>query len=212
MMACLTDPKMSVKHRSDYGPCGDFVVGEMARAVERLRPNDVMIISNWLNSYLSDINPKGEPSDVIILSSGIRLSPAQARMLFIRNLRDYAKKLNEKGVRLVLVVDVPMLAYEPKSCSEASKENVTCAPDSSVTQRMQVTLRDTLEAAAKGLPNVFVFDPTPFFLDNGRVRYRHSDGQFLFADKNHLSVSGSRLLADPFYDFLVRNKLTSGSP
>jgi hypothetical protein len=70
---------------------------------------------------------------------------------------------------------------------------------------MQGIARATLMAAAAGLPNVHVFDPTPYFLDlKGRVKYRRADGTPLFADSNHLSVTGSRSLAEPFERFLVQ--------
>jgi len=208
MMACLADPSIVVSYR-DYGPCQDFMIGEMARSVNRLKSGDVMVISNWLNFYLSDIKANGKPNDVVLLKDGKRLTPAQARSVYIRNLRDYAMKLNSKGVRLVLVVDNPVLALEPRYCADPSDVSTTCYPDSSVTLQMQDTLRKTLYAAAKDMPNVFVFDPTPYFTRNGRVRYQAEDGQYLFTDDHHLSISGSLVLATPFYDFLKRNNLAN---
>jgi hypothetical protein len=81
-----------------------------------------------------------------------------------------------------------------------------------VTAAMQRTVRDTMAAVAEGLPNVHVFDPTPYLLDgDGRVLDRRPDGTPLFADNHHLSVSGSRSLAAPFERFLSQAGLTPGA-
>jgi hypothetical protein len=73
----------------------------------------------------------------------------------------------------------------------------------------------TLQLAAAGLDNVHVFDPTPWLLNpsgDGRVHYRLANGRYLYWDSNHLSVSGSRLLAEPFHRFLIQQGLApSGS-
>ena len=42
---------------------------------------------------------------------------------------------------------------------------------------------------------------------DGRVRYRLPNGRYLYWDSNHLSVSGSKLLAAPFHRFLVEQGL-----
>jgi hypothetical protein len=66
---------------------------------------------------------------------------------------------------------------------------------------------------AAGLPNVHVFDPTPYLVGrDGRVVYRRPDGTPLYADSHHLSVSGSRSLAAPFERFLQQQGLTSPRP
>ena len=73
-------------------------------------------------------------------------------------------------------------------------------------------MRLTLEAVAAGLPNVHVFDPTPYLLaPDGRVRYRNDLGKIIYSDSHHLSVSGSRSLAAPFKRFLSQAGLTPGA-
>jgi hypothetical protein len=154
------------------------------------------------------MDAKGEPARAVLMLDNRRLTPSQARQKHIASLRKYAQKLGAKGINLVLVVDNPVLAQESHKCSEG---NVSCAPSPSVTRAMQSTLTAMLGAVARGLPNVFVFDPTPYFLQEGKVRYRLDDGRFVFTDDHHLSISGSRLIAEPFYQFLVKNGLV-GKP
>jgi hypothetical protein len=56
-----------------------------------------------------------------------------------------------------------------------------------------------------------VFDPTGQLLHQGRVQHRRADGTLQFADAHHLSLSGSRALAEPFYRFLKAHGLAGGA-
>ncbi|AFY29282.1 acyltransferase family protein [Cyanobium gracile] len=206
-MACFTDPSLLMSWgNKSYGPCRDFVVGEMERSLERLKRGDVVVLSSWLNYYVGDVTPAGTPSEANVMDGDRRLTPAQARARHVANLRAYAQRLAARGIQLVLVVDSPMLARKPLECRRSTGgPAVSCAPEPAVTAAMQRTVRDTLEAAAAGLPNVHVFDPTPHLVGaDGRVLDRRPDGTPLFADNHHLSVSGSRSLAEPFERFLTQ--------
>jgi hypothetical protein len=57
-----------------------------------------------------------------------------------------------------------------------------------------------------------VFDPTPYLLaPDGRVRYRNDQGRIIYSDSHHLSVTGSRSLAEPFERFLAQAGLVPGA-
>jgi hypothetical protein len=183
----------------------------MERSLERLKRGDVVVLSSWLNYYVGDVTPAGTPSEANVMDGDRRLTPAQARERHVANLRAYAQRLAARGIELVLVVDSPMLARKPLECRRSTGPAVSCAPEPAVTAAMQRTVRATLEAAAVGLPNVHVFDPTPYLVGaDGRVLDRRPDGTPLFADNHHLSVSGSRSLAEPFERFLSQAGLTPG--
>jgi hypothetical protein len=68
-------------------------------------------------------------------------------------------------------------------------------------------VRSSLLAAAKGLDNVHVFDPTGAFMRDGRVQHRSPEGDLLYVDFHHLSVSGSRSLKEPLLAFMRREGL-----
>jgi hypothetical protein len=207
MGGCVPDPMVQINWgMKDYGPCQDFVRGEMDRAVERLRPGDIVMLSSWLNYYLSDTDARGQSNGAVMESGGRRLTAAQAREMHATSMRRFAKRLAARDIQLVLFVDTPILAREMMFCPRDFTR--TCSPEAEQTAQMQQRLRDTLMAAASDLPNVHVFDSTPTFLDaKGRVTYRKPDGTPLFADSNHLSITGSRSLAEPFERFLVQSGL-----
>ena len=211
MGGCFPDPLVQINWgMQEYGPCKEFVSGEMERAAERLKPGDIVMLSSWLNHYIADIDPRGQPNGALMESGGRRLSPSQVREMHVASLRRFAKRLATRKIQLLLFVDTPVLAREMMFCPRDFSR--TCSPDAEKTLRMQQTIRQTLNAAASGLPNVHVFDPTPTFLDSmGRVIYRKADGTPLFADSNHLSMTGSRSLAEPFERFLVASGLIPAS-
>ena len=168
------------------------------------------MISSNLNNYLSSADPGGTSQGQPAYLSGRRLNVAELRQAHILSLRAYAQRLAARGLQLVLVVDNPALAREIVACPKDSTSS--CAPDPAVTAAGQQAVRLTLAAVAAGLPNVHVFDPTPYLLGpDGRVRYRNDQGNIIYSDSHHLSVSGSRSLAAPFERFLSQAGLTPGA-
>ncbi|MEA5411403.1 acyltransferase family protein, partial [Synechococcus sp. BA-120 BA3] len=210
-MACFIDPSMTATLGNVKFPvCQDLARGEMDRAVERLKPGDIVMISSWLNSYLSGLSSTGKPSDMVVEMDGRRISPPEARAIHAGNLRRFARRLADRGIHLVLIVDTPMLLQKPIECRPKPGDTERCAPDPQITARMQQAVRETLGSAASGLANVHVFDPSAHFLDGvGRVTAIKPDGTLLFSDDHHLSVSGSLSLADSFRSFLEEKGLST---
>ena len=216
--SCLISPEITISFdKKRYGPCRQFAAGELDRALERLKPGDTVLISTWLNKQLASIDGRGRPNDFPVYLGNRRLTPAQVREAYGDSTRRIAKRLAAKGINLLLVVDVPSLAREPLVCESwasllPNREGGTfCSPPAEITAQMQNTLRQTLAQVAAGLPNVHVFDPTGQLLHQGRVQHRRADGTLQFADAHHLSLSGSRSLAEPFYRFLKAHNLAGGA-
>ena len=217
--SCLISPDITISFdNKPYEPCRQFAAGEINRAVERLQPGDIVLISTWLNKQLADIDGRGRPNDFPVYVDGRKLSPAKVRDAYIASTRKIAKQLAEKDIQLVLVVDVPILAREPVVCEAWAKllpnrEGGTfCSPSAAITAEMQTTLRRSLAQVAKGLPNVHIFDPTDYLLFAGRVQHRRIDGTLQYADSHHLSYSGSKDLAAPFQRFLEAQGLVAANP
>ena len=132
--------------------------------------------------------------------------------------RSWAQRLDQRGIALVLVQDVPVLAREPQACGwsrrlRGAELSSRCAAPAERTAAAHRRLSALLAQAAAGLPNVHLFDPTPWLLGpDGRVRHHRADGTPLYADSNHLSLSGSQALAEPFRRFLIRQGLLPAVP
>ena len=220
--ACLFSPSMTVVWRGKpYDPCRQFIAGEMERSLQRLKRGDVIVVSGSFNYYFSARNRSAGGQPAPILRDGRRLSATEVREGFISDIRSFADRLKPRGIQLLLVASVPPLAQEIVSCDRWQPpipglgRGSPCALPASETAATHANMLRTLQLAAAGLDNVHVFDPTPWLLNpsgDGRVRYRLANGRYLYWDSNHLSVSGSRLLAEPFHRFLIQQGLApSGS-
>lgn len=213
--ACLFSPSMTVIWRGKpYDTCRQFIAGEMQRSLQRLQRGDVIVVSGSFNYYFSARNRSAGGQTSPILLGERSLAATEVRQHFIQDIRRFAAQLEPRGIQLVLVATVPTLAQEIVSCDRWQPpipglgRGSPCALPASETSAMHATMLRTLQLAAAGLPNVHVFDPTPWLLGrDGRVRYRLADGRYLYWDSNHLSVSGSKRLAEPFHRFLVQQRL-----
>ena len=213
--SCLISPELTVSFdKRRYEPCRQFAAGELDRAIARLQPGDIVLISTWLNRQLGDLDHRGRPNDFPVFLGERRLTPAQARQAYIAGSRRLADRLAARGIQLLLVVDIPELSRPPVACDSwaslqpAAKRAVLCSPEPTISRQRQQTIRATLAAIGRDKPNVHVFDPTPWLLRDGWVQHRLADGTVLYADDHHLSVSGSRRLAAPFHRFLLDHNLT----
>ena len=212
MGACLIDPQLTVTwQQGRYESCRQFSAGEMERSLQRLQPGDIVLVTGFLHNYLASNDIEGRGYGAPTYLGERRLRIAEVRRAYVAGMRAYAERLAARGIQLLLVVDNPSLAREPVACQDPAGSS--CAGDPATTARMRATLRTLLGEVAAGLPNVHVFDLTPFLVDaSGRVVYRRPDGTPLYADSHHLSVSGSRSLAVPFEQFLQQQGLTSPRP
>ena len=213
--ACLIDPTLTTSWQNQpYDDCRAFAAAEMERLTQRLRPGDVVLLSQFLYHHLG----LGETPVQGVSVGGRSVDAETLRRVWLANLRGWARRLGERDIALVLVQDVPVLAREPQACGwsrrlRGAELSSRCAASAERTAASQRRLSDLLAQAAAGLANVHVFDPTPWLLGpDGRVRHHRADGTPLYADSNHLSLSGSHSLAEPFRRFLIRERLLRSVP
>jgi hypothetical protein len=213
--ACLLDPKVTTSWRDrPYEDCRAYAAAELERLTRRLRPGDVVVLSQFLYHHLG----VGETPVQGVSVGGRSIDAESLRRIWLANLRGWAQRLGQRGIHLVLVQDVPVLAREPQACGwsrrlRGAELSSRCAAPADRTAAEHRRLRALLARAAEGLPNVHLFDPTPWLLGpDGRVRHHRADGTPLYADSNHLSLSGSQALAEPFRRFLIRERLLPPIP
>ena len=109
-------------------------------------------------------------------------------------------KLDQLGKKVIFMVDVPELGFHPKSCMETrpfvffSHVRENCAvPRSEYEDRTEKYKALVLETA-KPFKNVTVVDPSSVFCDANWC-WAQKDGVFLYRDADHLSNSGSEVIA-----------------
>jgi hypothetical protein len=100
--------------------------------------------------------------------------------------------------KVVIVLDVPVLPFDPSSCVERPAlrglRSSTCSFSRAALDEARARYEGDLREGAKGLQNVVFFDPAEVLCDATRcVGVR--DSQLLYDDPHHLSRDGATLIA-----------------
>ena len=99
--------------------------------------------------------------------------------------------------KVVLMLDVPELPFDPRKCMGRplfkTHANASCTFDASF-HSSRIQYEAELKAAAGGLPNVSIYDPTGLFCGPTSCAAAHK-GVALYSDRSHLSLQGAVLVA-----------------
>jgi peptidoglycan/LPS O-acetylase OafA/YrhL len=123
-------------------------------------------------------------------------------------LREHARatfsKLAETRTQTILVLDVPELPFEPTACiarpALRGLVRTTCSFPVQDWQRYISATNKTLTDAAAEY-GVAVFDPTSVLCDAAEC-HAVRNGELLYTDSHHLSLTGAALVADPIRKLL----------
>jgi hypothetical protein len=218
---CLVLPGLqAVPDIPGYKPCTPFVKQELAAAERQLRPGDVLVLSSFLQLYLFPMDQTlfEEAIHPKLIADGGTLSPEAGRRRFQQEVRALIRRFADRGVRVVLIQDLPVLTSRTFTCEGAQALPLAglissgCVPPAAVTATQRRQMRNLLGDTVAGTDAV-VFDPTDPFLDaGGRLRYRDDQGRYTFVDYDHISMSSSRDLAPRFSAFLRQQDLVAAPP
>lgn len=112
------------------------------------------------------------------------------------------------GKKVVLMMDAPELPFMPAHCIERgnSLQPRDCIVPRKTYLARQRTMREFVQTQLSGRRGFVVFDPIGVFCDD-EVCHMRKDGRFLYRDSNHLSIHGSRLVADDLRRFIEGRSL-----
>ena len=118
--------------------------------------------------------------------------------VFGRGLKASVSRLNQHGLRVAYVLQVPELGVPAQNCVlrplTVTDNKTGCSVDRAVYQERMRPYRALVANLHLNSEFFRVVDPGPVFCDFSRCS-GVSDGQLLYADDNHLSVLGSKKLA-----------------
>lgn len=124
-----------------------------------------------------------------------------ARQVFTSAMRATLQRLVASGKQIVFVIDVPELNFEPKWCAgslplsfDGGVRKVCAIPRSEYERRAGEYRRLALSVLGE-FPSVSVFDPVAYLCDENWC-WAEKEGKLLYRDANHLSLEGSRHLAE----------------
>lgn len=173
----------SFEHRFDN--CTK-VAREALRVSEQISSIKTVILANYFVS-ISD-----EKSDY--WSDGRNLSEREA---FIRGYDYLIDYLQKRGKRVIVVVDVPHLKYDPRICLQ----NMPIALPRSHECRFNIQENDLsrkdyiaeMQRLKDRHPELLIYDPTPLFCRDHFCEVAR-DGHSLYNDTHHVSLFASELM------------------
>jgi peptidoglycan/LPS O-acetylase OafA/YrhL len=105
--------------------------------------------------------------------------------------------LSDAGVPTLVVLDVPVLPFEPSTCvARPAIRGMVRVPCSFARRDWDSkigSINSQLRAAGAGLHNVWFFDPASVLCDD-LVCHAERDGELLYSDTHHLSPAGAALV------------------
>jgi hypothetical protein len=111
--------------------------------------------------------------------------------------RSTLELLSKSRVRTVVVLDVPVLPFEPSTCvarpAIRSIVRVPCSFPRRIWDAQSESINSELRAAGAGLENVSFFDPASALCDE-RVCHAEHNGELLYLDTHHLSPAGAAMV------------------
>ncbi len=144
-----------------------------------------------------------EISPRVIVVSGFFARPYDGRVTLHSSLpmgtlmRDTLARLSAGVPRVVVVLDVPELPFEPSYCVDRpihrGRDRGQCGFAKEQPLRQLALYEADLRAAAQNLPNVSFFDPADVLCDRANC-YAVKDKRLLYDDRHHLSRYGASLV------------------
>ena len=147
---------------------------------------------------------------------------AQSQASFAAAIRTLAAQLKQRGAGIIISGPLPFFMKRPDLITPKSlcqpewyrpHNNLPSGCKPTLVPRAELIdflepLNVFLMGLEKELPNVHVFNPfSSICPPDQQFCSTHRGEIMLFVDSNHLSVSGVRLLEQPFLDFLSRHDL-----
>jgi len=174
----------------------------------RARPNiHTVVIATLTTPYFNNARPSPYSRDGLF---HIDPDPSgrPANTIFFDGLSETIGTLLWAGKRVVLMIDIPELDFSPARCHQrplqgllAPPEALRCTlPQAAYLERNQA-FREMVAVLQKRYPALLVYDPRNVFCD-GIACAAVNDGQPLYRDQDHLSVSGSDFASAAFLAWL----------
>jgi peptidoglycan/LPS O-acetylase OafA/YrhL len=158
-------------------------------------------------------------TDLVLPDSSFKITDVlntdikDAHSIFTASLRFTVKKLLDAGKDVIYVLPNPSLSYDIKSClgnirpfrlrGSALKGCSQTAGNYFQTQGGDA-YREWVNSVLKDFPQVKVFDAALPFCDSENC-YGSKDGNILYRDGGHLSISGSNLVAPKLHDLIINS-------
>jgi len=126
---------------------------------------------------------------------------------FVKAVAPYFRRLNDAGVKIVLIKDTPLMQVVSTSPACALQIKMFGQSICRVSRQQDLHTRSREDAAYEKLatmfPNVALWDPVPsMYGEKDAIDVVDSDGKYIMQDWHHITQYQSLLLAVPFRSFI----------
>lgn len=126
--------------------------------------------------------------------------------IYSRGMRDTFQRLTAANKKILFVIDIPELGFDPKACMSrpfSPSRKPRCAVARADYDDRVKRYRALIEPILREFPNVMVYDPINDFCDR-EYCWATKDGRFLYRDTDHLSDEGSDFLVERILPLIER--------
>ena len=123
------------------------------------------------------------------------------REIFKISMKNTIERLLEKNKKIIFVLDVPELGFDPHSCIDIRPLRLTpknvrspCAVSRLKFDERNKEYRELVFSVLKNFPTVVIYDSAAELCDD-KLCWAMKDGKMLYRDDDHLSVQGSNFIA-----------------
>jgi hypothetical protein len=148
-------------------------------------------------------------SNLLYRTLALKVQPeiTDFRDVFSIAMKTTIKRLLDKNKKIIFVLDLPELGFDPRSCAVGRPLTLTahpvsrCGVSSQAYRRLNREYREIILNILDEFPSVAIFDPMLHFCDDQEC-WAIKDGDLLYRDDNHLSLAGSRYIAIKLVEFI----------
>ncbi len=125
---------------------------------------------------------------------------ADFREIFKISMQKTIKTLLEKNKKVIFILDMPELGFDPKTCVDTRPLKLTnnikstCAVSRQEFEKRNHEYRELATSVLKEFPAVKIFDAASLLCD-AKWCWAMKDGKMMYRDDDHLSVEGSRYIS-----------------
>lgn len=167
-----------------------------------------VILSHYSNyimetDYSADhkLNKQGPHTLTFMLDGKKMDGEEQKKKAFAKGLDNAISRLEKAGKKVILFVDIPELPFFPKDCLLHADKPYCQLPRAEMDAR-QRNYRWVIAQLTQRHKHLTVFDPAQFLCDEMTCGFR-ADEISIYRDSHHLSLRGSDLYAQKFYDWFA---------
>ncbi|NNM58514.1 MAG: acyltransferase [Legionellales bacterium] len=197
--ACPIYPDLTYTptYKMTFGNNCTNISKEVLRVAKKIKSIETIVIVNFFNK----VDDQG---------SGYRLKGKALtnKETFVNGYDYLVKSLLLLGKRVIFVIDVPHLKFDPKYCLQKLPYSINMNKECRFTkQENELARREYINEVYKmkaRFPELIIYDPTPYFCDDKFCeieKYTHS----FYNDKHHISVYASESILNS----MVENNLLS---